>query len=301
MDTIKCNGVIEQMLSLGNAELGKLFLSDVIFLKAPMRQPIDDIIKDEIEELRSRRRSKSKILIDKLTVIVETNGGSIEVVERIVSVFRKHYDFVEYVVPNYAYSAGTILVLSGDELYMDYYSILGPIDPQMDTGESYVPGMGYLAKFNELAGIINKASDPSSTRAEMAYLITKFDPAKLFLIEQAVEHSKALLRAWLPQYKFKNWTTKESSGDAVTDGDRKKRAEEIADCLGNAKRWHSHGRGISIKELASEEIKLKVVNYGENKELTRNISNYYGLFVDYLAKLGYGGALHTARDVRRLA
>jgi ClpP class serine protease len=58
-------------------------------------------------------------------------------VERIVSVFRKHYDIVEYVVPNYAYSASTILVLSGDEIYLDYYSVLGPIDPQME--DEYCP------------------------------------------------------------------------------------------------------------------------------------------------------------------
>jgi ClpP class serine protease len=134
VDTIKCNGVIEHMLGAGNAELAKHFSSDVIFLKAPMRQPIDDIIKDEIEELRAIKRPKGKST-DKLIVLVETNGGSIEVVERMVSVFRKHYALVEYIVPNYAYSAGTILVLSGDELYMDYYSILGPIDPQMDTGD----------------------------------------------------------------------------------------------------------------------------------------------------------------------
>ena len=281
MDTIKCNGVIEHVLSAGNADVAKRFSSDVIFLKAPMRQPIDDIVKDEIEELRAMKRPKGKT-VDKLTVFVETNGGSIEVVERIVSVFRNHYAFVEYVVPNYAYSAGTILVLSGDELYMDYYSILGPIDPQMDSREGYLPGMGYLAKFNELIETINSASEPSKTRAEMAYLINKFDPAKLFLIEQSVEHSKTLLRQWLPKYKFKNWTTKETSGDAVTDEDRKRRADEIADCLGKAEKWHSHGRGISIKELESDDIKLKVINYGDDADLRRNISNYYGLFIDYL-------------------
>jgi ClpP class serine protease len=53
---------------------------------------------------------------------------------------------------------------------MDYYSILGPIDPQMDTREGYMPGMGYLAKFNELMDTINTTADAAKTRAEMAYL-----------------------------------------------------------------------------------------------------------------------------------
>jgi len=126
------------VLRQANQTVAKLFDSDCIFLKATLRQPNDDAVKDEIEELKNVKGSKKK-----LTVLVETNGGYIETVERIVSVFRKHYDVVEYVVPNYAYSAGTILVLSGDEIYMDYYSVLGPIDPQMEDDDGkLVPGMG---------------------------------------------------------------------------------------------------------------------------------------------------------------
>src|SRR5215467_5754537 len=117
MDTIKCNDAIEMILEQVNGELAKHFDSDVIFLKASLEPPVDDVVKDEIEELRQRKNSKNK-----LTVLVETDGGFVETVERIVSVFRKHYPIVEYVTPNFAYSAGTILVLSGDELYMDYYS-----------------------------------------------------------------------------------------------------------------------------------------------------------------------------------
>jgi Serine dehydrogenase proteinase len=305
MDTIKCNGAIEMILQQGNLAIAGAFDSEVIFIKAPMRPPVDDIIKDEIEELRkpqSKRRNKNKPK-DKLTVFVETNGGYVETVERIVSVFRKHYTTVEYVVPNYAYSAGTILVLSGDELHMDYYSVLGPIDPQIEMDEGgTVPGMGYLAKFKELLDQINDPSKkPEETRAQLAYLIKRFDPAKLFTIEQAIEHSKSLLRTWLPKYKFKSWTTRQTSGAPVTDIDRQQRADTIADVLGDAKRWHSHGRGVGIKELESDDIKLKVVNYGTNDELNTSISHYYGLYMDYLYKNSYEGALHSRRGVRRLA
>ncbi|MGA7675165.1 MAG: hypothetical protein WCA78_08980 [Rhizomicrobium sp.] len=299
MDTIKCNGAIEMILRQGNLELGKAFDSEVIFLKAPMRPPIDDAVKDEIEELKRTKKPKSK-----LTCLVETSGGYIETVERIVSIFRNHFGVVEYVVPNYAYSAGTVLVLSGDELYMDYYSILGPIDPQIgtDDGNQNVPGMGYLAKFQELLIQINDPNKaPEETRAQLAYLIKRFDPAKLFTIEQAIEHSKSLLRDWLPKYKFKSWLIKETSQTPVTDVDRRERADKIAEVLGDAKRWHSHGRGVGIKELTSEAIKLKVVNYGDNATLNGNISQYYGLFIDYLGKNGYKGALHSRRGIRRLA
>jgi hypothetical protein len=298
MDTIKCNDAIEMILERANSELAEHFDADVIFLKASMEPPIDDFVKDEIEELRQQRNSPNK-----LAVFVETDGGFVETVERVVSVFRKHYDIVEYVIPNFAYSAGTILVLSGDELYMDYYSVLGPIDPQIDMDEEgSVPGMGYLAKFKELLAQINDPGrEPEETRGQLAYLIKRFDPAILFTIEQAIEHSKSLLRTWLPRYKFKSWTVKETSGEAVTAADRQQRADDIATILGNAEHWHSHGRGIGIKDLESDLIKLKVVNYGDDKALNGKISHYYGLLIDYIRKSGHKSALHSSRGLRKLA
>jgi hypothetical protein len=294
VDPISCNQVIEHTLRAANNEIAKHFDSDVVFLKAPMRPPIDSLVKNEIEEIKAKSKKK------KLTVLVETPGGYIETVERIVSVFRKHYDIVEYVVPNYAYSAGTVLVLSGDELYMDYYSVLGPIDPQINAeeGNHSLPGMGYLAKFEELTAKINAAKKADDAKAELAYLIKRFDPGRLFIIEQAIEHSKSLLREWLPKYKFKSWTVKETSKAAVTDADREQRAEEIARILGDAKHWHSHGRGVGIKELTN--IKLKVVDYGQDQALSANISHYHGLLTDYMGKNRYGSALHSIRGVRSL-
>ena len=234
--------------------------------------------------------------------MLETSGGFIEAVERIATTLRKNFKIVEFIVPNYAYSAGTVLVMSGDEIYMDYFSVLGPIDPQYHGEDgNYVPGMGYLAKFNELAEIVNKDPSGSSTRAELSLLLKKFDPAKLFHIEQAVEHSKSLLEDWLPRYKFKDWTRKEISKKRVTAADRKARAIEVAKALGDAKHWHSHGRGITIRELQSDKIKLKVRDFGENQELNLAIRHYHGLFIDYLQKRGMKGAIHCRHGIRRIA
>ena len=57
-------------------------------------------------------------------------------IQRIAETLRHHYDRVEFIVPNYAMSAGTVLVMSGDAIHMDYFSVLGPIDPQVrdETG-----------------------------------------------------------------------------------------------------------------------------------------------------------------------
>ena len=34
--------------------------------------------------------------------------------------------------------------MSGDAIFMDYFSVLGPIDPQLPKGDTMVPALGYL-------------------------------------------------------------------------------------------------------------------------------------------------------------
>ena len=42
---------------------------------------------------------------------------------------------------------------------MDYHSVLGPIDPQIESTEGQLsPGLGILAKFDELCDAINQAN-----------------------------------------------------------------------------------------------------------------------------------------------
>lgn len=299
MDTIDADMIVLNTLDLANKQLAKLLGSDVIIIKSPMMPPIDDVIRTEIEGLKERNFGKR----DKLSVLLETNGGLAETVERVSDVFRRHYQVVNFIVPNYAYSAGTLLVLSGDEIFMDYYSVLGPIDPQYPTesGE-YVPGMGYLAKFQELVDKVNgaKEGEEAKVRAEMSLLLKKFDPAKLFHIEQSIAHAKSLLRSWLPKYKFKDWTATETRKIPVQLENRVERADEIAEILGNAQRWHSHGRGISIRELESEEIKLKIKNFGDDPKLNEHVRHYHALFVDYVAKRGIKAAVHSLRGMRKV-
>lgn len=284
--------VIDAQLGQLNHQLANFLKADVILLKAPMVQPVDDNVRAAIEEVNGADS-------ERLIVLVETIGGHIETVERIVGVFRKHYPEVEFIVPNFAYSAGTVLVLSGDEIYMDYHSVLGPIDPQYQEGGVLVPGIGYLAKYDELLSEIN---DPTKSidqvRAQMTYLVQKFEPARLYHIEQAVKHSKELLKNWLPRYKFKDWTQRETSKEPVTDAYKELRANQIAECLGDPEEWHSHGRGIGMSELTSEKIKLKIKDFGENPELNKRVRPYYNLAVDYMRKRAWGVAIHTKHGFR---
>ena len=231
--------------------------------------------------------------------MLQTTGGIMETVERLVAVMREQYKQVSFVIPDYAYSAGTVLALSGDNIYMDYHSVLGPIDPQIvSTDGQLLPGLGILAKFDELCDVINQANTIEECRAQLNYLVSRFAPEQLFAIEQAKQHGISLIREWLPKYKFKDWKKTETKKTRVTNAMRKKRAEEIAETLGDASKWHSHGRGISMRELRGNSLKLKIANFGRTKELSDAIRNYHGLAVDYYRKVGVAAYLHSQHGHR---
>lgn len=279
-----------------NQNLATELRGDCVFISSAMVPPLDGVFRVSLEAMQNPKAKQAHLI-----VVLETNGGYIETVERIVSVTRKHYKEVSFIVPSHAFSAGTVLVLSGDHIYMDYYSVLGPIDPQFgdENGRSLLPGAGYLAKFEELTKIVN--DDPTNQKkAELAYLIKKFDPAKLFHIEQAIEHGQSLIEGWLPKHKFKNWKKTKTAGKKVTPHMRRNRAKKIAETLGNAQKWHSHGRGITMKELSENEINLLIEDFGEKANLSNIIRNYHGLCVDYAAKNGIRNFIHTPHGLRRV-
>ncbi len=269
---------------------------DCVLINCGLRPPLDDEFRVVIEDIKRSGDQR------RLVVILETMGGFMETVERLVAIMRTHYKQVSFVVPNFAFSAGTVLALSGDRIYMDYYSVLGPIDPQYrDSDGRFLSGYGYLAKFHEITKVINESSSSADCRAELSYLVQKFDPALLFHIEQGVEHGISLITEWLPKYKFSNWSETAPEGKNVTEEMKRDRAKEIAEILGDASKWHSHGRGIPMKDLCGDDIKLLIDDFGLDAELSETIRNYHGLTVDYYTKkLGVAGYVHSQQGLRRV-
>ena len=130
--------------------------------------------------------------------------------------------------------------------------------------------------------------------------VSKFDPLELFRIDQAMRHGVALVSQWLPKYKFKDWNETETCGKIVTSEMKVECAENIATELCDVTNWHSHGRGIAMKELCSEKLKLKIIDFSKRKELNEDIVNYHGLLVDYYSKMSYRGYIHSACGTNRI-
>lgn len=263
-------------------ELERYFEADVIFYYGSISSVVEKIYRDFIEELKSDR-----VEHETLVVILNTSGGSVETVEKLVNITRHHYKEVYFVVPDVAYSAGTIFCMSGDRIYMDYSSSLGPIDPQVFNGTHWVPAMGYLDKVEEM---IKKSANGTLTQAELL-ILNGLDLALLRRYEQARDLTIVLLNEWLVKYKFKNWNT-HKNGDPVTLEEKVARAKKIAEDLGDNKLWHSHGRSIDIHKL-TQLIKLKIEDYSHDATLTKLIRDYNDLMCQYMAKHSIEAFLHS--------
>ncbi|MEO5373167.1 MAG: serine dehydrogenasease [Alphaproteobacteria bacterium] len=282
MSAVSADAVIHRQLDENARKLGKKLSSDVLAFFGPIEYGVDDHVRDAVEAIKEKK--------DRLAVLLQTTGGLIEVTQRIAECLRAHYDTVYFIIPNYAMSAGTVLAMSGDEIYMDYYSILGPIDPQTHKpGIGFVPALGYLEQYNKL---VQKSTNGTLTTAELAVLLRSFDQAELFRYGQARELSITLLKEWLTKYKFKTWEKTETREEFVTHEMRVERAVEIAETLNDTSRWHVHGRGISMSVLRND-LKLRIEDFGKDQALRALIRGYEKLLVEYMGKVGDLCVVHT--------
>ena len=287
------NNLVESQLNdlIENIELTTS--SDCLSFCGPIAFGADDAIRSAVETLKNRAKRRGK----KLVIILETEGGFAEVARRISDTIRNHYVIVDFLIPSHAMSAGTILAMSGDAIYMDYYSVLGPIDPQVESqdGNRLIPAMGYLIKYEEL---LEKANSGRAGAAELEILLN-FDQGELYSYEQARDLSVSLLEEWLVKYKFKNWKITDKRGIKVTRSMKKIRAREIATKLNDARRWNSHGIGISIERLR-RDLNLKVDDFGDIDELNNSIRSYHKLLKDYMHKRGQRAIVHTRKAYEQL-
>jgi len=280
MPSRDANLIVEEQLDQLLGKVAEVFDGDALTWSGPLLYGVDSVLRRVIESRRKVDNSRN------LVIVLTTLGGMVEVVQRMVETIRHHYDVVNFAIPDYAYSAGTVLAMSGDAIYMDYYSRLGPIDPQIERGDRLVPALGYCQRYDDL---IKDSKERSLTDAELTVLIGGFDQAELYEFEQARELSITLLRDWLVRYKFKDWNITEARQLPVTPKQKKQRARTIAKRLSNTARWHSHTAGISAQVLR-DELKLKIDDLaGDKKEA---VEDYQSLLEDYTTKRSHFGVVH---------
>ena len=274
--------------SMLNIYLGKIeeaLDADALTIFGPILFGLENVVKDAVELFQNRRA--------RIAVVLDTPGGTVEVVERMVEVIRHHYDEVNFLIPNLAMSAGTVFVMAGNRIFMSYFSGLGPIDPQIVKDGKLVPALAYLNQYERLC---KKAVDGELNTVEYA-LLNQFDLGELYQFEQARELSHEFLIKWLSTYKFKDWDKHSSTGTPVTEEDKAQRAKEIAAALSDNERWHSHARMISRDTLVSDpKLRLKIEKLEDTPELLNALEEYFGLLRDYAGWAQYPSFVVHTRD-----
>jgi Serine dehydrogenase proteinase len=172
-----------------------------------------------------------------LDVILHSPGGLAESAERIVALLREKFTDIRFIIPHTAYSAATLIALSGNVVLMDDRSALGPIDPQIlwqdpNTGAKYfVPTQTIIDGFERARKALKADSDSFQAYLPM---LSKLDLHMFEICENAEKLSRQLARTWLTNYMLKGHK------------DAKKRASKAAQYLSDHRHRLSHRRGITI-------------------------------------------------------
>ncbi len=212
-----------------------------------------------------------------IDIILVTPGGSAQQVAKFVDKLRPRFDHISFILPDIAMSAGTIFVMSGDDIIMDSRAYIGPVDPQIpDKNGMYVPAQAILTLIREIQErgeeFIKKGQNPPWTDLQ---ILRQIDGKEIGNAISASEYSIELVETYLYKYKFRHWT-QHSNGTQVTDEEKQKRAREIAELLCDHSEWKTHSRGIN-REIAWEVCKLKITHPEDIEGLQSAIRKFWAL------------------------
>ena len=217
--------------------------------------------------------------IKEIDVVLVTPGGLANQVNNFVNALRPRFDKVNFIVLNMAMSAGTIFIMSGDEIIMSKQSKFGPIDPQIPNREGrFVPAQSILVALEDIKKRgeekIKSNQQPDWTDIQ---LLRNIDPRDIGLAQSASRYSIDIVKDFLVKYKFKSWLTHSSTRVPVTEVEKNERANEIANLLCNHSEWKSHGHAIN-RDIAWNICKLKITHSESIDGLDRAMRRMWALF-----------------------
>jgi len=207
------------------------------------------MVQDDFYNIQDILRESTQKKID---FYIETPGGSGEAAEEIAKFLRKKFEEVNFVIAGEAKSAGTILVLSGDNIHMTDTGSLGPIDAQVRIGRSVVSAHDYK-EWVDLKR--DEAAKSGSLNPFDAVMVAQISPGELYGVINSLEFAKDLVKYWLENHKFKSWDITRESKTTVTPEMRKERATKVAEMFCDHTTWRTHGRSLKIEDL-HEALKI---------------------------------------------
>lgn len=172
---------------------------------------------------------------ENLDLLLHTGGGDIDAAEKLISMVRNRVGTAELriVVPDFAKSAGTLMVLGADAVVMSDTSELGPIDPQITLADGNGNRIrhsiqSYLDAYEEHTATLKK--EPGNVAAQI--LLGKLDPATIKLFQAVRHRARQFAEDQLKRGMFRH------------GGNWSQAASELLD----TRRWQSHAQMISWED-----------------------------------------------------
>ena len=176
--------------------------------------------------------------------LLHTTGGRVDAAEKLIELLKDVVGAAKLriIVPDYAKSAGTLMVLAADKVVMSDMSELGPIDPQMFIFGRWQSVQNYLDAHNELEDKLKL--DSNNVAAKI--MLKKLDPTTLKSCEMSVKRARQAAEKLLKRGMFHH-----NSGNFT----------KTVDDLLDTKRWLSHSQMISWEDALQLDLKVEYLQY----------------------------------------
>jgi ClpP class serine protease len=205
---------------------------EAIVYFAQLNEGINHTDPDDLSEILEGVKSKS------VDLIIQTPGGSVDAIEKFVSVLRHRVEDYRVIVPSWAKSGGTVIAMSATTILLGVNSELGPIDPHM-----IVPELG-----------------------QMPCEFVANDPAKDQVLRDYAAGNVKRMRG-LAEKILRNGMLKELKEEEL---------QATLDKLSSATQYNSHGAVIDYSE--AKDLGLNVEWMGPDSELWRAVWLLYCLY-----------------------
>lgn len=135
---------------------------------------------------------------NEIDILLHSPGGTPDATERIVNLIRKRFNDVAFLIPHSAYSAATMMALSGNEIILHPSATLGPIDPQING----TPARAFTRGFENVRDLIQEEG-PSIIPAYLP-MLKKYSLHFLEQCKDAEALSITLAKDWIVNYMFQD-------------------------------------------------------------------------------------------------
>ena len=201
---------------------------------------------------------------ENIDLLLHTIGGSVDAAEKLIRLVRSKVGTgqLRVIVPEFAKSAGTVMVLGADRVVMSDTSELGPIDPQMQFSDSrgnvrWHSVQNYLDVYKEHYDKITE--HPENVAAQI--MLGKIDPDTVKLCRAVMARARQSAESLLRQGMFRN------------GGNFTQTVGELLD----TERWLSHSQMISWEDAKDPRIGLMVEYLKQDDDLWQDYWRLYCL------------------------